>query len=118
MKDTLHSTNIIQPGDKIKFRNLYCYHMEKIKNCHLEQKDNQNKVNEMFALHSKMVKTFDPKELTQKLTELVNVDNMGRRLGNPKTRSHWMRTTVKRRRTLSTTGSSRTTRPTLCSRKM
>ena len=101
MKDTLNSTNIIQQGDKIKFRNLYCYHMEKIKNCHLEQKDNQNKVNEMFALHSKMVKTLNPKELTRKLCELVNMENMGTLLGvaNPQTKSLWTRTTARRKRT-------------------
>lgn len=84
MKDTLNSTNIIQKGDKIKFRNLYCYHMEKIKNSHLEQKNNQNKVNEMFSLHSKMVKTYDPKQLTKKLCELVNVKNMGKYKSQPK----------------------------------
>ena len=67
----------MQKGDKIKFRNLYCYHMEKIKNSHMDLKTNQNKVNEMFSLHSKMVKKLDPKELTQKLSDLVNIKNMG-----------------------------------------
>lgn len=80
MKETLSATEIMQKKDKIKFRNLYCYHMEKIKNSHLQKKTSQNKVNEVFSLHSKMVKTLDPKTLTQKLSEIVKVKNIGKKL--------------------------------------
>ena len=78
MKETLNTTDILQKGDKIKFRNLYCYHMEKIKNSHLEQKVCQNKVNEVFSMHSKLVKKLDPKTLTKKLCDLVNTKNIGK----------------------------------------
>lgn len=77
MEDTLNATDIIQKGHKIKFRNLYCYHMEKIKNSHLGEKGCQNKVNQVFSLHSKLAKKLDPKTLTQKLSDLVNTDNIG-----------------------------------------
>ena len=78
MQDTLNATDIIQKGDRIKFRNLYCYHMEKIKNSHLDKKTSQNKVNEVFSLHSKLTKKLDPKTLTQKLCDLVNTKNIGK----------------------------------------
>lgn len=78
MTETLSTTEIMQKKDKIKFRNLYCYHMEKIKNSHLDKKTLENKVNEVFSLHSKMVKSLDPKILTQKLSDLVKIENIGK----------------------------------------
>ena len=77
MKETLKTTEIMQKDDKIKFRNLYCYHMEKIKNSHLAQKCCQNKVNEVFSMHSKLVKKLDPQTLTKKLCDLVNTKKIG-----------------------------------------
>ena len=52
--------------------------MEKIKNSHLDKKTLENKVNEVFSLHSKMVKSLDPKILTQKLSDLVKIENIGK----------------------------------------
>lgn len=77
MAETLGATEIIQKGDRVKFRNLYYYHVEKIKNAHLAREGSQNKVNEVFSLTSKLAKQLDPKTLTQKLGELVETANAG-----------------------------------------
>ena len=75
MKQKLNETNIIQ-GDNIKYRNLYLYNMEKLKNSHLNKKENQNKVNDLFSTNSTLIKTIDPNTLTKYFQNMVKNDKL------------------------------------------
>lgn len=77
MTNTLKETNLIH-GDKVKFRNVYYYNMEKIKNSHLNGKENQNKVNDMFSLKSMLNDTVDINILTNNLKDMIKNQELGK----------------------------------------
>lgn len=72
----LTETNTIQ-NDNIKYRNVFLYNIEKIKNAHLENKPDHNKVNDLFSMTGSLKKTIDPKTLTNHLQKMLCESKLG-----------------------------------------
>lgn len=78
MISKLKKTDILK-SENANFRSVYLYNMEKIKNQHLEGKEDHNKVNDLFSFTGDVKKPLDSMFLTKYLKKMIEESKLGKK---------------------------------------